>query len=110
MARINIPLDALTTRLNLQGRFDSVRSQSIAQRFAGLKPVTEFLDVRRMSKPKDFSEVGHHLTRLVRKETRLTRDRSKDASTTTWATSAPTMPLLSHVRFHPDPLHLRSQY
>ncbi|KAF1824351.1 prenylated rab acceptor 1 [Dissoconium aciculare CBS 342.82] len=57
MARINIPLDALTSRLNLSSRFDSVRSQSIAQRFAGLKPVTEFFDVKRISKPKDFGEI-----------------------------------------------------
>jgi hypothetical protein len=60
MARINIPLDALTSRLNLSSRFDSVRSQSIAQRFAGLKPVTEFFDVKRISKPKDFGEVSFH--------------------------------------------------
>jgi hypothetical protein len=60
MARINIPLDALTSRLNLGARFDSVRSQSIAQRFAGLKPITEFFDVKRISKPKDFGEVSLH--------------------------------------------------
>ena len=57
MSRINIPLDALTSRLNLGGRFDSVRSQSIANRFANLKPVSEFLDIKRISKPRDFGEL-----------------------------------------------------
>lgn len=57
MSRINIPLDALTSRLNLQGRFDSVRSQSVANRFANLKPIGEFFDFKRLSKPKDFGEV-----------------------------------------------------
>lgn len=57
MARINIPLDALTSRLNLAGRFESVRSQSLANRFANLKPIGEFLDLKRLSKPRDFAEV-----------------------------------------------------
>lgn len=57
MARINIPLDALTSRLNLQGRFDSVRSQSVMNRFANLKPVGEFLNIKHLSKPRDFGEV-----------------------------------------------------
>lgn len=42
---------------SLQGRFDSVRSQSITTRFANLRPVSEFLDMRRLSKPADFSMV-----------------------------------------------------
>ena len=57
MARIQIPLDALTSRLNLGSRFDSVRSQSISTRFANLKPVSEFLDLKRLSKPANFGEV-----------------------------------------------------
>ncbi|KAK4561096.1 hypothetical protein LTR86_005051 [Recurvomyces mirabilis] len=57
MARINLPLDALTSRLNLSGRFDSVRSQSIANRFANLKPIGEFLNIKQISKPRDFSEL-----------------------------------------------------
>lgn len=56
MARINIPLDALTSRLNLQGRFNSVRSQSITARFANLRPISEFLDLKRVSKPRDFGD------------------------------------------------------
>ena len=61
MARINIPLDALTSRLNLQGRFDAVKSQSIANRFANLKPISEFLDLKRLSKPRDFGDVQNRV-------------------------------------------------
>ena len=57
MARINIPLDALTSRLNLGGLSDNVRSQSISTRFANLKPISEFLDLKRLSKPSNFGEV-----------------------------------------------------
>ena len=57
MARINIPIEALTSRLNLSGRFDSVRSQSVANRFANLKGVGEFFDVKRLSKPRDMSDL-----------------------------------------------------
>ncbi|KAF2454776.1 PRA1 family protein-domain-containing protein [Lineolata rhizophorae] len=58
MARsINIPLDALTARLNLQGRFENVRSQSLGSRFANLRPISEFLDFKRLSKPANFGEV-----------------------------------------------------
>ncbi|CAF9924542.1 MAG: hypothetical protein HETSPECPRED_005589 [Heterodermia speciosa] len=57
MARIQIPLDALTSRLNLSSRFESVRSQSISTRFANLKPISEFLDLKRLSKPANFGEI-----------------------------------------------------
>ncbi|TVY35217.1 Prenylated Rab acceptor [Lachnellula subtilissima] len=57
MARLQIPLDVLTSRLNLSDRFASVRSQSITGRFANLKPISEFLDLKRLSKPSNFSEV-----------------------------------------------------
>jgi hypothetical protein len=53
---ITIPIDALTSRFNLSGRFDSVRSQSLASRFSNLKPVSEFFDFRRLSKPANFGE------------------------------------------------------
>jgi PRA1 family protein 1 len=56
MARINIPLDALTSRLNFSGRFDGIRSQSIASRFSNLKPISEFLDLKRLSKPQNFAD------------------------------------------------------
>ena len=55
--RLNIPLDAITSRLNLGARFDGVRSQSITSRFANLKPVGEFFDLKRLSKPQNFGEV-----------------------------------------------------
>jgi hypothetical protein len=57
MARIQIPLDVLTSRLNLSDRFAGVRSQSLAARFANLKPISEFLDLKRLSKPASFGEV-----------------------------------------------------
>ncbi|KAK4698042.1 PRA1 family protein 1, partial [Lecanoromycetidae sp. Uapishka_2] len=57
MSRINIPLEALTSRLNLGSRFEGVRSQSLGTRFANLKPISEFLDLKRLSKPANFGEV-----------------------------------------------------
>jgi len=57
MARIQIPIDALTSRLNLSDRFAGVRSQSLASRFANLKPISEFFDIKRVSKPANFGEV-----------------------------------------------------
>ncbi|KAF2112445.1 PRA1 family protein-domain-containing protein [Lophiotrema nucula] len=57
MSRLTIPLDALTSRMNLSGRFDGLRSTSISSRFANLRPISEFLDVKRVSKPANFSEV-----------------------------------------------------
>ena len=57
MARISIPLDALTSRLNLADRLNSVRSQSIASRFSNIRPISEFLDLKRLSKPNNFAEV-----------------------------------------------------
>jgi len=57
MARLSIPLDALTSRLNFGGRFDGVRSQSLAARFTNLRGVGEFLDFKRLSKPANFGEV-----------------------------------------------------
>ncbi|KAI4201084.1 MAG: hypothetical protein LQ350_003513 [Teloschistes chrysophthalmus] len=57
MARIQIPLDALTSRLNLGSRLEGVRSQSISTRFANLRPISEFLNLSRLSKPAGFGEV-----------------------------------------------------
>lgn len=59
MARINIPIDALTS--NLRGRFDAVKSQSVGNRFANLKPISEFLDIKRLSKPQDFGELQNRV-------------------------------------------------
>jgi len=56
MARIQIPLDALTSRLNLGDRFSSMRSTSLTQRFSNLRPLSEFFDVKRFSKPANFGE------------------------------------------------------
>ena len=57
MARVNIPLDLLTSRFNISERFNSVKSQSLYARFSNLKPFSEFLDLKRLSKPSDFAEV-----------------------------------------------------
>lgn len=61
MAAISIPLDAITSRFNLQGRFDSVRSQSVTSRFANLKPLSEFFDFKRLSKPQSFGEAQNRV-------------------------------------------------
>lgn len=57
MARINFPIEALTSRLNLGGLSDSVRSQSMSSRFANLKPVSEFFDLKRISKPSSIGDL-----------------------------------------------------
>jgi hypothetical protein len=57
MARIQIPIDALTSRLHLGDRFASMRETSLAQRFANIRPISEFFDFKHVSKPADFGEV-----------------------------------------------------
>ncbi|KAJ5678625.1 prenylated rab acceptor PRA1 [Penicillium macrosclerotiorum] len=52
---IQIPIDAITSRFG--DRFNSIRSQSLSTRFANLRPVSEFLDLKRLSKPANFGEV-----------------------------------------------------
>jgi hypothetical protein len=55
MGPIQIPLDAITSRFG--DRLNSVRSQSLGTRFANLRPVSEFFDLKRLSKPANFGEV-----------------------------------------------------
>lgn len=57
MARIQIPIDALTSRLNLGDRFSGLTQGSFGSRFANLRPLSEFLDFKRISKPVNFSEM-----------------------------------------------------
>ncbi|CAI7639094.1 unnamed protein product [Penicillium pancosmium] len=52
---ITIPIDAITSRFG--DRFNNIRSQSLSTRFANLRPVSEFLDIKRISKPANFGEV-----------------------------------------------------
>jgi hypothetical protein len=52
---ISIPIDAITSRFG--DRFNSIRAQSLSTRFANLRPVSEFLDIKRISKPANFGEV-----------------------------------------------------
>ncbi|OAA54350.1 prenylated rab acceptor 1 [Niveomyces insectorum RCEF 264] len=55
--RIQIPLDMLTSRFQLGDRFNSVRSTSLATRFSNLRPLSEFFDVKRLSKPQNFADM-----------------------------------------------------
>ncbi|RDW57431.1 putative COPII vesicles protein Yip3 [Aspergillus mulundensis] len=54
MSSIQIPIDAITSRFG--DRFNSLRSQSLGSRFANLRPISEFLDFKRISKPANFGE------------------------------------------------------
>ena len=56
MARIQIPIDVLTSRLNLGDRFSGLRQGSLGSRFSNLRPISEFCDMKRFSKPADFGE------------------------------------------------------
>ncbi|KAF2972976.1 hypothetical protein GQX73_g646 [Xylaria multiplex] len=57
MSRIQIPLDVITSRLNIADRFSGFRNTSLSSRFANMKPIGEFLDFKRLSKPANFAEV-----------------------------------------------------
>jgi PRA1 family protein 1 len=61
MARIQIPVDVLTSRLNISERMSSLRSGSIGSRFANLRPISEFFDFKRLSKPANFAEMQSRL-------------------------------------------------
>ncbi|KAK4200179.1 putative prenylated rab acceptor [Triangularia verruculosa] len=54
---IQIPIDMLTSRFNMGERFSSLRANTIGNRFANLKPLSEFLDVKRVNKPQNFVEM-----------------------------------------------------
>ncbi|KAL5333757.1 PRA1 family protein-domain-containing protein [Aspergillus crustosus] len=54
MSPIQIPIDAITSRFG--DRFNSLRNQSLGTRFANLRPISEFLDFKRVSKPANFGE------------------------------------------------------
>lgn len=56
MARIPIPVEALTSRFNISERINNIRSGGIATRFSNLKPISEFFDYKRLSKPENFAE------------------------------------------------------
>ncbi|KAG7436312.1 Prenylated Rab acceptor 1 [Fusarium oxysporum f. sp. raphani] len=57
MSRIQIPLDVITSRLNFGDRFQGLRSGPLSGRFSNLRPVGEFLDFKRLSKPANFVEM-----------------------------------------------------
>jgi len=53
---MNIPLDMIRS-FDFGGRFNNIRSSALSGRFANLRPVTEFFDLKRLSKPQNFGEV-----------------------------------------------------
>ncbi|RKF54788.1 prenylated Rab acceptor 1 [Erysiphe neolycopersici] len=57
MSRMQIPIDVFASRMNLSDRLAGVRSQSLASRFANIRPLSDFFDFKRLSKPANFSEV-----------------------------------------------------
>jgi hypothetical protein len=57
MSRIPIPLDLITSRLNFGERFQSLRAGPLSGRFSNLRPISEFFDFKRLSKPANFGEV-----------------------------------------------------
>lgn len=54
---MQIPIDVFTSRMNLSDRLAGVRSQSLTSRFANIRPISDFFDFKRLSKPANFSEV-----------------------------------------------------
>lgn len=57
MARIQIPIDVLTSRLNISERFANMRNASLGTRFSNLRSLTEFFDLKRVNKPANFAEM-----------------------------------------------------
>lgn len=56
MSGIYIPISALTERMNF-GRFTENARMPLSNRFANMRPLGEFFDFRRVSKPANFGEV-----------------------------------------------------
>lgn len=57
MSGIQIPLDALTSRFNFGDRLQGLRAGGLSGRFSNLRPLGEFFDLKRLSKPANFAEV-----------------------------------------------------
>ncbi|KAL7798092.1 PRA1 family domain-containing protein [Trichoderma ceciliae] len=57
MSRLQIPLDLITSRLNLGERFQGLRAGPLSGRFSNLRPISDFFDFKRLSKPANFGEV-----------------------------------------------------
>ncbi|PHH63050.1 hypothetical protein CDD82_1941 [Ophiocordyceps australis] len=57
MSRIQVPLDVLTSRLNIGQRFQGLRSGPLTGRFSNLRPISEFFDFKRLSKPANFGDM-----------------------------------------------------
>lgn len=57
MAAISVPLEALAQRFDLRSRFADAQQTSVISRFSNLKTIGEFVDFKRLSKPRDLSDV-----------------------------------------------------
>ncbi|KAL7901410.1 PRA1 family domain-containing protein [Trichoderma sp. SZMC 28014] len=57
MSGLQIPLDLITSRFNLGERFQGLRAGPLSGRFSNLRPISEFFDFKRLSKPANFGEV-----------------------------------------------------
>ncbi|PHH62015.1 hypothetical protein CDD81_7639 [Ophiocordyceps australis] len=57
MSRIQVPLDVLTSRLNIGQRFQGLRAGPLTGRFSNLRPMSEFFDFKRLSKPANFGDM-----------------------------------------------------
>lgn len=56
MARLQIPMEIITSRLNFGERFSGLTTGSIGSRFSNLRPIGEFLEWKRVTKPANFGE------------------------------------------------------
>jgi PRA1 family protein 1 len=56
MTSINIPIDAITSRFNFNSVAENFNAQSVSHRFANLRSVREFFDLKRISRPSSFGE------------------------------------------------------
>ncbi|KAL7268768.1 Prenylated Rab acceptor 1 [Rhizina undulata] len=72
MSRFSLPITMFTERFNI-GRFTPVRmvansqqeggtQMPLANRLSNLRPISEFLDFKRLSKPQNFAEVQSRAT------------------------------------------------
>ncbi|CAH0049434.1 unnamed protein product [Clonostachys solani] len=56
MASISIPIDSITSRFNFAERLQGFNPSALSTKFGGLRPISEFLDFKRLAKPADFSD------------------------------------------------------
>jgi len=57
MSRISIPIGMISDRFGLNRFTDGTSRMPLANRFSNIRPLGEFFDLKRISKPANFSEV-----------------------------------------------------